>query len=75
MPLYDITVTSERTSAEVLRAERAAVDAGCLTPRGEPAFSSTGGSTATESETGGTATDAATGGNAEEPAAGADDEP
>ncbi len=44
MPLYDITVASERTSAEVLRAQREAIEAGCLTARGEPELSNTGGS-------------------------------
>jgi hypothetical protein len=69
MPLYDITVTSERTSAEVVRAEREAIEAGCLTPRGEPAFSNTGGSATTGTDTGGTDTGATAGGNGEEPAA------
>jgi len=43
-PLYDVTVPAERTSAEVLRAEEEAIEAGCLTPRGEPALSNSGGS-------------------------------
>jgi len=74
MPLYDITVASQRTSAEVVRAERAAIEAGCLTPRGEPAFSNTGGSATTGTDTGGTDTGgtdagATAGGNGEERAA------
>jgi hypothetical protein len=44
MPLYDITVASQRTSAEVLRAQREAIEAGCLTAPGEPELSNTGGS-------------------------------
>jgi hypothetical protein len=69
MPLYDITVASERTSAEVGRARREAIEAGCLTPRGEPAFSSTGGSATSGADTGGTGTGATVGGNGDEPAA------
>lgn len=70
MPLYDITVASQRTSAEVVRAQRDAIDAGCLTPRGEPVFSNTAGSETGGTETGGTDTGATAGGNGEEPAAG-----
>jgi hypothetical protein len=67
MPLYDITVASERTSAEVGRARREAIEARCLTPRGEPALSSTGGSATSGADTGGTG--ATVGGNGDEPAA------